>query len=182
MGNLTSRFSEGKFQQNHFENAFVNRFKSFLQIGYFPDYMLGLYAEFTPIDYCGDAIIKIATHFNKKYNVFHLLNENHVDLDKLYDTMVKLGISIKVVDEQEFKNILSNLLKDPIKKTYLEGIINDLNSDKKLVYESEVKIKSDFSKEILSKMGFKWPIIDERYLKNYFKYLADIGYFNININ
>ena len=182
MGNLTSRFSEGKFQQNHFENAFVNRFKSFLQIGYFPDYMLGLYAEFTPIDYCGDAIIKIATHFNKKYNVFHLLNENHVDLDKLYDTMVKLGIPIKVVDEQEFKNILSNLLKDPVKKTYLEGIINDLNSDKKLVYESEVKIKSDFSKEILAKMGFKWPIIDERYLKNYFKYLADIGYFNININ
>ena len=182
MGNLTSRFSEGKFQQNHFENAFVNRFKSFLQIGYFPDYMLDLYAEFTPIDYCGDAIIKIATHTNPNYNVYHLLNENHVDLDRLYDTMVKLGIPIKTVSEQGFKKILSELLQDPVKKSYLEGIINDLNADKKLVYESEVKIKSDFSRVVLEKMGFKWPVIDERYLRNYFKYLADIGYFNIHIN
>ena len=182
MGNLTSRFSEGKFQQNHFENAFVNRFKSFIQIGYVPDYMLNLYAEFTPIDYCGDAIIKIATHFNKNYNVFHLLNENHVDLDKLYDTMVKLGIPIKLVSDEEFKTILTQLLQNPDKKAYLEGIINDLSPDKKLVYESEVKIKSDFTKVLLEKMGFSWPIIDERYLKNYFKYLADIGYFNITID
>ena len=62
MGNLTSRFSEGKFQQNHFENAFVNRLKSFLQIGVFPKDLLHLYCEFTPIDYCGDAIINIASH------------------------------------------------------------------------------------------------------------------------
>ena len=182
MGNLTSRFSEGKFQQNHFENAFVNRFKSFLQIGYLPDYMLDLYAEFTPIDYCGDAIIKIATHFNKKYNVFHLLNENHVDLDKLYATMIKLGIPMKVVDDEKFKDIISDLLQDPNKKNYLEGIINDLNPDKKLIYESEVKISSNFTIAALGKMGFSWPIIDERYLKNYFKYLADIGYFNIKID
>lgn len=182
MGNLTSRFSEGKFQQNHFENAFVNRFKSFIQIGYIPDYMLSLYAEFTPIDYCGDAIIKIATHFNKNYNIFHLLNQNHVDLDKLYDIMNKLGIPLKLVNDNEFKKILDKLLKDSEKKTFLEGIINDLNSDKKLVYESEVKIKSDFSRVLLEKMGFSWPIIDERYLRNYFKYLADIGYFNITID
>ena len=43
MGNLTSRFSEGKFQQNHFENAFVNRFKSILQIGFAPNYLLDGY-------------------------------------------------------------------------------------------------------------------------------------------
>ena len=116
------------------------------------------------------------------YNVYHLLNENHVDLDRLYDTMVKLGIPIKTVSEQGFKKILSELLQDPVKKSYLEGIINDLNADKKLVYESEVKIKSDFSRVVLEKMGFKWPVIDERYLRNYFKYLADIGYFNIHIN
>ena len=182
MGNLTSRFSEGKFQQNHFENAFVNRFKSFIQIGYVPDYMLNLYAEFTPIDYCGDAIIKLATNYNKNYNVFHLLNENHVDLTKLYDTMTKLGIPLKIVSEDKFREILSDLLQDSTKKSYLEGIINDLSADKRLVYESEVKIKSDFSKVALEKLGFKWPVIDERYLRNYFKYLADIGYFNISIN
>lgn len=182
MGNLTSRFSEGKFQQNHFENAFVNRIKSFLQIGYMPDYMLNLYAEFTPIDYCGDAIIKIASHFNKDYNVFHLLNEKHVNLDVMYEIMTQLGTDMKIVSNEEFTEILNKLLQDPDKKNYLNGIVNDLNKDKKLVYQSDVNIKSDFTKEFLSKIGFEWPAIDQRYLRNYFKYLADIGYFNIHIN
>lgn len=182
MGNLTSRFSEGKFQQNHFENAFVNRIKSFLQIGYMPDYMLNLYAEFTPIDYCGDAIIKIASHFDKNYTVFHLLNDNHVNLDVMYNIMTKLGISMHIVSSEDFTKILDHLLQDPDKKNFLNGIVNDLNAEKKLVYQSEVSIKSNFTKEFLKKAGFEWPIISEKYLRNYFKYLADIGYFNIHID
>jgi len=169
-------------QQNHFENAFVNRIKSFLQIGYMPDYMLNLYAEFTPIDYCGDAIIKIASYFNKDYTVFHLLNENHVNLDVMYNTMTKLGIHMQIVSSDEFTKILDDLLQNPDKKSFLNGIVNDLNAEKKLVYQSEVAIKSDFTKEFLKKTGFEWPIISEQYLRNYFKYLSDIGYFSIHIN
>ncbi len=182
MGNLTSRFSEGKFQQNHFENAFVNRFKSILQIGYAPDYLLTTYTEFTPIDYCGDAIIALASHYNKDLTVFHLLNEKHVTLDKLFEILQNLGIDLKIVSSEEFINIIDNLLQDETKKSYLEGIINDLNKDKKLVYESNIKIKSDFSKLVLEKIGFEWPYIDVRYIRNYLKYLADIGYFNIKLN
>lgn len=182
MGNLTSRFSEGKFQQNHFENAFVNRFKSILQIGYAPDYLLKTYTEFTPIDYCGDAIIDLASHYNKAYSVFHLLNEKQVTMTRLFDMLSNLGISLKIVSSDEFVNIINQLLKDENKKSYLEGIVNDLNKDKKLVYESNIKIKSDFSTAILEKIGFRWPYIDSRYIHNYLKYLADIGYFNIKID
>lgn len=182
MGNLTSRFSEGKFQQNHFENAFVNRFKSFLQIGYVPDYMLNLYAEFTPIDYCGDAIIEIAKHFNKKYTVFHLMNEKRVYLDRLFEIMKALNINLKVVKEDEFIKVINDLLLDDNKKMYIEGIINDFDkSNKHLVYESEVKVKCDFSKEFLDKIGFEWPYIDINYIRNYFSYLKNIGYFNIDL-
>ena len=181
MGNLTSRFSEGKFQQNHFENAFVNRFKSFLQIGYVPDYMLNLYAEFTPIDFCGDAIIEIARHFNKNYTVFHLMNEKRVYLDRLFEMMKSLGINLEIVSEKKFIEIINNILADNDKKMYIEGIINDFDKkNKHLVYESEVKVKCDFSKEFLHKIGFDWPFIDINYIKNYFQYLKNIGYLNIN--
>ena len=182
MGNLTSRFSEGKFQQNHFENAFVNRFKSFLQIGYAPDYMLKLYAEFTPIDYCGDAIIEIARHFNPNYTVFHLMNEKRVYLDRLFEMMKALNININLVSEKEFIKIINNILADENKKMYIEGIINDFDkSNKHLVYESNVKVKCDFSKAFLEKIGFQWPYIDINYMRNYFKYLGNIGYLNVNI-
>ena len=182
MGNLTSRFSEGKFQRNHFENAFVNRLRSFLQIGIFPKNLLDLYCEFTPIDYCGDAIISIANYFNKKYTVFHLLNEKHVYLDRLFTMLKEIGINIKFVSESEFSTTIQNLLNDPEKRYYVEGIINDLSSDKRLTYKSEVNIQSNFSKEFLYKTGFEWPYIDVNYIRNYFKYLIDIGYFNTTIN
>ena len=181
MGNLTSRFSEGKFQQNHFENAFVNRFKSFLQIGVFPKELLNLYCEFTPIDYCGDAIINIASHFNKDYTVFHLLNEKQVYLDRLFNMLNEIGIQTRLISEKEFSSIIQEILNDPSRRQSIEGIINDLTVDKKLVYKSEINIKSDFTKEFLYKCGFEWPYIDINYIRNYFKYLIDIGYFNINI-
>ena len=182
MGNLTSRFSEGKFQQNHFENAFVNRLKSFLQIGVFPKDLLNLYCEFTPIDCCGDAIINIASHFNKNYTVFHLLNEKHVYLDRLFNMLQEIGIDIKLISYSEFSEIIKELLNNPDKKQYVSGIINDLTKDKKLVYKSDVKIESNFTKEFLYKTGFEWPYIDINYINNYFKYLTDIGYFKINID
>lgn len=182
MGNLTSRFSEGKFQQNHFENAFVNRFKSFLQIGYFPDYLLDGYCEFTPIDFCGDAIIEIAKHFNPNYTVFHLMNEKRTYLDKLLAMMKDLNINLNVVSEKEFIKVIDNLLADENKKMFIEGIINDFDKkDKHLIYDSKVKVKCDFSKEYLSKLGFNWPNIDINYIRNYFKYLENVGYLNIKI-
>lgn len=181
MGNLTSRFSEGKFQQNHFENAFVNRFKSILQIGYAPEYLLDGYVEFTPIDYCGDAIIDLASHYNRAFSVFHLLNDNHVDMKRLCRELKTIGIPIEVVSSEKFKEIVNNLLQDENKKQYLQGIINDFNENQELVYESNVKINSEFTKKVLKEIGFEWPYIDTTYLKNYFKYLANIGYFNINI-
>lgn len=182
MGNLTSRFSEGKFQQNHFENAFVNRLKSFLQIGVFPKSLLNLYCEFTPIDYCGNAIIDIANHINKDFTVFHLLNEKHVYLDRLFNMLHEIGINISLIPDEEFSNTIQALLQDSSKKQELEGIINDLNADKKLVYKSQVNIQSNFTKEFLLKIGFEWPYIDINYIRNYFKYLTDIGYFNLYIN
>lgn len=181
MGNLTSRFSEGKFQQNHFENAFVNRIKSILDIGYAPEYLLNGYVEFTPIDFCGNAIIDLATHYNKNYSVFHLLNDNHVPMQRLLEEMQKMNIPIQIVSSNDFKDIINNLLKDENKKEYLQGIINDFDENQELAYESNIKIKSEFTKEFLKEIGFNWPYINTTYLKNYFKYLSDIGYFNIKI-
>jgi len=181
MGNLTSRFSEGKFQQNHFENAFVNRFKSILQIGFAPDYLLDGYVEFTPIDYCADAIIDLASHYDNNFTIFHLLNDNHVPMQKLCENLKTLGIPIEIVSSEKFKEIVKEILNDNNKKDYLQGIINDFNDNQELVYESNVKIQSEFTKQFLKEIGFEWPEIDIEYLKNYFKYLADVGYFNINV-
>jgi len=181
MGNLTSRFSEGKFQQNHFENAFVNRFKSLLQIGCIPDYLLKLYTEFTPIDYCGDAIINLGNYYHDKFTVFHLLNDNHLQIPKLLEILQELGIKSEAVSSEKFKEIINKLLTSKENSDILNGIISDLTQNKELIYESNIKIISEFTKQFLKKTGFEWPQIDKRYIKNYFKYLIEIGYLNLKI-
>ncbi len=181
MGNLTSRYSEGKFQQNHYENAFVNRIKSLLQIGSIPEYMQEGYVEFTPIDCCADAIIDIANHYNPAFTVFHVFNEKHVQLLDLYDMLRKIGIDVNIVSTEDFNTIINNLLEDDNSTEILSGIIRDFNSEKKLIYQSNIKIKSDFTKQFLENIGFEWPYIDINYIRNYFKYLIDIGYLNVKL-
>ena len=181
MGNLTSRFSEGKFQQNHLENAFVNRVKTFLQLGCAPEYMIDGYAEFTPIDYCGEAIIKIANHYDSRFSIFHLLNHKHLLLTKFYEILQQLGINFKIVSSEEFSLMIDNMLKDENKSTIIQGIVRDLNEKKELIYESNIKIKSEFSKNFLKMLDFEWPEIDKKYIERYLNYLIDIGYLNIKL-
>lgn len=174
IGNLTNRISDGGFQTNFSENAFVNRFKSILQIGYIPNYLLELYTEFTPVDSCADAIIKLATHYNKKYSVFHLFNDNHITLNRLYDIFNSFGLNILTMTNEEFVNYTKELLKDPTKKQYLDGIVNDLNSNFQLDYDTNIRLKSDFTKYVLNSLGFNWPYIDSNYIYKYLKFFADV--------
>lgn len=62
VGNLTNRVSDYKFQLNYEQNAFLTRMKAVLEFGLFPDYMLPLYAEFSPVDLTAEGIVKIAQY------------------------------------------------------------------------------------------------------------------------
>lgn len=181
MGNLTSRYSEGKFQQNHLENAFVSRIKTFLQIGCIPDYMTNGYVEFTPIDYSADSIVKIANHYDKEFSIFHILNYKHLKLTKFYDILKKLGINVKIVSSDEFLKIIDEILNDKDKTSILQGIIRDFDSDRKLIYDSNIKITENFTKSFLKKIDFEWPEIDIEYIRKYLEYLIGIGYLNIKL-
>ena len=179
IGNLTNRYSSGIFQQNHFENAFVNRFNSILKIGYIPHSLLDINVEFTPVDFASDAILKIATHFNNNFSVFHVLNDNLISLKELYKIFQDLNIPLKLVDDETFLNIINKINNsNSDNKKYLYDIMNNI-SDGKLIYDSSIKIDSTFTKHFLKKIDFNWPIINKDYIKKYIQYFIDIGYFNI---
>ena len=175
VGNLMSRYEDGKFQQNVDENAYLGRLISLANIGCIPDYMLNAYMEFTPIDTCADAIIKIAKHSNDTNRIFHLYNHNHVDVDKFIEILRKY-ISFDIVSNDEFLNRFDNIFNQENSDKLLSGILRDFDANKKLVYESKVKLKSDFTIEYLSKIGFVWPTITEKYLTQFLDYFCSIGY------
>ncbi len=175
IGNITNRYSDGAFQLNVTENAFTNRIKSFLQIGCIPDYLLDGYLEFTPADLCADAIVKLALYKNP-FTVFHVYNNNHITLKDLVKIFNHLGLNIDVVDTNTFNQKIKKLSKNEISKNVLSGIINDFDENKKLVYNTNIKIKNDFTNNYLKKIYFRWPKIGEKYLNKYVIYLKSIGF------
>lgn len=177
VGNLMNRFSDGKFQSNVDENAYIARLVSLSNVGCIPDYLLNGYMEFTPIDVCADAIMNIVKHPTNENRIFHLYNHNHVDI-KYFINIIKNYIPFEVVSNTQFINKVNDMFKQKNSNKLLAGILRDFNSEQKLVYESQVKLESEFTIEYLSKIGFKWPKIEEDYLIKFIDYYCSIGYLN----
>lgn len=83
MGNLSNRLCDGIFQKNYESNAFLKRIKAFLELGMFPDYIMDMYTEFTPIDEAARAVMIIVQHFSTEQTVFHINNTKVVSFYKL---------------------------------------------------------------------------------------------------
>lgn len=165
VGNLMPRFEDGVFQENYDQNAYLNRLTAFLKLGCIPNNIYNAYLEFTPIDYCANAIIDIIEHPNNNNKIFHLFNHNHLDLKKLLEFLNVLNYTIDVIDENKFKNIIKDILNNDSKKAIINNLINDFEKDLSLNYESNIKIKSEFTIKYLEKLGFNWPNIDLNYIE-----------------
>ena len=168
IGNITNRFSDSKFQLNSSENAFANKIKAFLEISALPDYILDKYMEFSPVDYVAEAIVKSIEYSSRDISVLHIFNQNHVyieDFIKLLPNKYKF----KIVSDLEFRNIINTMLKNDEKKYIISYILNDLNSEHKLIYDTPIKIENSFSQAFFHKIGFLWPIITKKYIENLIK-------------
>lgn len=168
MGNLMPRLSDGKFQDNIEENAYISRLKSFEKIKCIPDYLKEGYLEFTPIDSAAEAIVKIIEYSDVENRIFHLFNHNHVYVTSLLEIMREKGTDIEILENVEFKKKIKNILNN--KKTeILNTLINDLDKDLNLNYYSKITLNSKHTIQLLEKYGFKWPKINKQYILNILK-------------
>ncbi|MBR2877101.1 MAG: SDR family oxidoreductase, partial [Clostridia bacterium] len=176
MGNLTNRLSDGKFQKNYESNAFLQRVKAVLELKVFPEYLMYLYAEFTPIDEAANAVMTIARHFNAEQNTFHINSIKVLYFDKLLKIFNDLGFGMKAVDGEAFTSTLRETAKHSGTEHIFETFINDMDEYDQLNYDSNIRIENDFTVEYLKALGFEWADIDFEYMKRYVEYFKEIGY------
>ncbi len=174
LGNITNRYSDGKFQINPNTNAFVNKIKSIIKLKNAPKSLLDTYIEFTPVDSCADAIIKLMQNKCNSATIFHVYDNNHITISDFINILNEIGTKITIVDDKQFENIIDEKINE--NSQLVHSIINDF-SDKKLSYKSNVSITSEFSRIFLKMIGFTWPNIDKTYIIKYMKYFYDINFF-----
>lgn len=174
IGNLMPRLSDGLFQENILENAFVTKLAAFMRLGMLPDYLLKGPLEFTPVDSAAQAIYKLITHPSKENRVFHIYNHKTITLNKFLKIIKKFGYDIKVLSENEFKNSAIDILQNDDERNSLRNIANDFDSNYHLNYNGSIMLKSDFTIKYLKKCKFKWPRIQSKYLIKFIKLLREV--------
>lgn len=178
VGNLTNRSSDYKFQPNYTSNAFLTRVKAILEFGLFPDYLMNLYAEFSPVDKTAEGVVKIAEYANK-HSVFHLNSDRVIYFDRFLEVVHKLGISMKVVDAKTFNRDLQDTIQNSGTEYIFEAFQNDMDELGHLVYDSNIRLENDFTLWFLKKVGFEWNETDMEYISGYVDYFRKLGYLKV---
>ncbi len=175
VGNLTNRASDLKFQPNYTENAFLKRFKAFIDIGVFPDYLMRYAIEFSPIDKTAQAVMKVAQYADKQC-IFHLGSNREIEFEKLFEIFKEIGIKINIVSGDKFGKVLNDSSKSDETRYIYETFQTDSDENGNLLYDSNIRIAKDFSIDFLKKVGFEWNEMDFDYISRYVEYFRKLGY------
>lgn len=168
IGNITNRYSDGGFQQNYKDNAFLNRITSIINLGCIPDFIGDLQIELTPVDYCAKFIVQLLNDAPNNVNIYHIYNNNGVKLNYFIDFIKKYGITISKVPLEEFEN---KILKS--EDNYF-GITNYISAitDKSF---NNIKLSNERTSAVLKKHNLEWPDITDDYITKIINYLIRNG-------
>lgn len=176
VGNLTSRFSDGGFQQNFENNAFYNILMMIFKYHILPNTMINEFLEFTPIDYCAQAIFKLIFNVETDKYVFHLFNENYIQVSELLKIFDNLGFETSILSGNEFKQKIVALSNQYPEENILKGIVNDLDDTLGLSFAATVNQKNLNTNSCLETLNFEWPEITEEYIEKIINYLRKKKY------
>ena len=151
VGNLMSRASDGEFQANAVTSGFMRNLLGYVTIGAYPVSQMARPVEFSPIETVAEAVVRLSgTH--KSYTVFHAVNGHWIEMGDLVAAMNDAGLPVEVV-------------------------ISYLSSDTDSV-RSYVPEDHSYTKNVLYRLGFRWPLTDERYLSGAIESLKTLGFFD----
>lgn len=167
VGNLTGRHSDGHFQKNIEENAFYNIILLILKYQMLPKNMLEQWLEFTPVDLCSKALIKLIWNTKNTNMVYHLFNEKYIKTAELIEIFNEEGFNIEVKTPKDFQSEIMKKMQN--NATSLKGVVNDLNETEGLSFNLSINQKNDITNKVLEKLDFKWPEIKKEYIRNIIK-------------
>ncbi len=153
IGNLTWRMSDGKFQRNSQDNGFLGRVRGLLKVGVYSKELAEYPIDFTPVDECADAYVRLALH-NRVNNIYNLYNPHMFTIDAIGKKFFR---SIKKVSREIFEKSIKELISD--KEVAVLSFYSSIASTSK-----NVPMSNEFTVRELKKLGFKWSKIGIRYL------------------
>ncbi len=176
VGNLMARNSDGEFQVNSVTNAFMRSLRAYAALGKISVSALDMPLEFSPIDCTAESVAALAGV--EYFTVFHATNSHMVQMGDVIESMNRCGISVEIVDENEFETVFRRALDDETLSPVVSPLITYQNSDQNME-EFEIGYDNTFTTKALYRLRVKWPIINENYLDQLFATLRAFGFFDV---
>ena len=156
IGNIMPRLSDGVFQSNYNQNAFMLAIKEINNIGLQTIEMINSNIYLTPVDECAKAINTILK--SKCSNlIYHIESDREIQLKDFEKIIRKKGTGIEIADSQEMRKQLY--------KNYNVGVehLNEILNKNTNEYSKDITLK------VLEKQGFSWKELDNKYLEKIVK-------------
>ena len=176
VGTLSARDKDGEYQINFKTNNFTGRIKSAYVIGAYPYNNMTGTVEFSPIDSCADAILRLAGT-PKECVVFHPYNNHMHIMEEIYTAMNEIGLNTMAADSETYAKRLEAAKEDPQKAEVLSSFMAYERIDGRKVYS--VSKSNEYTMQVLYRLGFCWPVTSLDYIKQFLVALKTLGYFDI---
>ena len=156
LGNIMPRKSDGVFQENYEQNAFLMAINEIKKLKLQTIELMNTEIYLTPVDECVSAIVTILKNKTKN-TIYHIESDKGV---KIYDFIKLFNSSINIVEAEE--------LKEKLYKDYNIGVehLNDIFSNNANKYSNSI------TQDILKSLDFNWGKQDEKYLKSILKVIS----------
>jgi len=178
IGNIVGDSKTGVFQLNIEENAVYSLLRSLIKLDYIPNWHYNN-MEISFIDYISRAIVLLFNRLEVMNHTHHIYNPNLVNINNLCGVFSHLGYSkesMQLVDYLDYlydiyRNSENNTLKKMVEVMFLHlGIFDEE------VNRTEIILRCDKTRLILSKLGFEWPEINEEHIKMMIDYCKKVNF------
>ncbi|MDY6367746.1 MAG: amino acid adenylation domain-containing protein, partial [Clostridia bacterium] len=174
VGNLMNRESDGEFQANSITNGFMRDLKGYATLKKFPVNSMDIAVDFSPIDEVAKTVL-LLSQTDKKFTVFHSANSHAVQMGDIIHVLNGMGYGIEVVSDADFEKAMKQMMADEKNNMLVSSLINYASSGSHTY--SFIGTDNEFTNKALYHLGYKWPITDEKYLKQAISSLASLDFF-----
>ena len=154
----------------------MGQLRSFAILKAFPYSNMSQDMRFGPIDASVRSFLYLA-RTPKECCLFHAVNNHSTPAIDVIRVMQECGIEIELVEDEVFLQRMQEADQDPEKAAILSSILayKDMAAGAVPVEE-----KSEYTNQILARLGFFWNTPDESYMRKFVEDMAGLAFFDEN--